>query len=189
MTLEPTEHAFCGAVDETLLARARPIKILVMDVDGVLTDGRINMGAEGELHKAFNILDGKGLSMLREAGVERALLTGRNSPQVQRRAEELGIQHVLQGKQRKWEALEPLLRGLALAPEHCAYIGDDLIDLPVARRVGLAVAVPNAHPWLAAHCHWQTRLPGGEGAVRELCELILLARGELGAMLQAYAQD
>lgn len=177
------------SAEPAALARAAKVRLLVLDVDGVLTDGRIYMGAQGELVKTFHVHDGKGLSMLREAGVTIALLTARRSEILLRRAEELRIEHVLQGREPKWPALETLLAELAFAPEQCAYVGDDLVDLPVLRRVGFAATVADGHPLLASHCHWRSRRPGGAGAVRELCELILEARGQLGPMLERYALE
>lgn len=181
--------AYHTGAEPAVLARAAKVRLLALDVDGVLTDGRIYMGAQGELAKAFHIHDGKGLSMLREAGVVVALLTARRSEILLRRAEELKIAHVLQGRDPKWPALDALLAELSLSPEECAYIGDDLVDIPVLRRVGLAATVADAHPFVASHCHWRARRPGGAGAVRELCELILEARGQLAAMLERYALE
>lgn len=169
-----------------VLERAARVRLLALDVDGVLTDGHIYMGNDGELMKAFHIHDGKGISMLQSAGVPVAILTARSSGIVQRRAEELGIAHVLQGRKEKWPALQALLEQLNLSPEQVAFAGDDLVDLPVLRRVGLAVAVGNAHPWVSRHCHWRSRRDGGAGAVRELCELILHARGDLQGQLDSY---
>ena len=179
---------FFDLPDAEVLRRAAEVRLLVLDVDGVLTDGSIYMGAQGELLKAFHIHDGKGISMLREGGIEVALLTARRSPFVLRRAEELGIDHVLQGREPKWPALEELLGTLGLTPAQTAYVGDDLVDLPVLRRVGLAATVADAHPWVAQHCHWQTRRCGGRGAVREVCVLILDAQDKLTAMLERYAR-
>lgn len=174
--------------DAGVLRRAAQVRLLALDVDGVLTDGSIYMGAQGELMKAFHIHDGKGISMLLSAGVEVAVLTARRSDFVLRRAEELKIRHVLQGRDPKWPALEELLRELSLTPAQTAYMGDDLVDLPVLRRAGLAMTVADAHPWVAEHCHWQTRRAGGRGAVREACELILTAQDKLTAMLEHYAR-
>jgi 3-deoxy-D-manno-octulosonate 8-phosphate phosphatase (KDO 8-P phosphatase) len=182
-------HGFFEPPEPAVTARAAQVRLLALDVDGVLTDGVIYMGGGGELLKAFHIHDGKGLSLLRAAGIEIALLTARRSEILLRRAEELRIRHVLQGQDPKWPALAALLDRLELAPAQVAYMGDDLVDLPVLRRVGLAVTVANGHPWVARHCHWQTRRPGGGGAVRELCELILDAQGKLLPTLERYALD
>lgn len=186
MTVIPEAYFSLPAAD--VLQRAAKVRLLVLDVDGVLTDGHIYMGPQGELQKAFHIHDGLGISMLRRSGIEVALLTARRSDIVQRRAEELGLLHVLQGRDAKWPALQGLLQQLQLAPEQVAYMGDDLIDLPVLRRVGFAATVADGHPWVAQHCHWQARRGGGRGAVRELCELILTAQNKLGPLLEQYAQ-
>lgn len=182
------EHYF-DIPDAAVCARAREIKLLALDVDGVLTDGHIYMGAQGELMKAFHIQDGKGVNMLRQAGIDVAIVTARESEFVLRRAEELKIEHVLQGRQDKWSAVESLLVELGLEPAQLAFAGDDLVDVPVLRRAGLAVAVANAHPFVRCHSHWQTRRAGGSGAVRELCELILHAQGLLEAQLERYALE
>lgn len=178
--------AWCERPDDTVLARAAGIRLLALDVDGVLTDGTVFTGARGETVKAFHIHDGKGIAMLRQAGLGVAVLTARRSAAVSRRAEELGIDPVRQGVHNKAAALEALAaeRGMPLAA--CAWVGDDLVDLGAASRAGLAVAVADAHPRLARHSHWQTRRPGGRGAVREVCELILAARGELQAILDSH---
>lgn len=186
---DAAHHGYHLPADTAIAARAAEIRLLALDVDGVLTDGGIYMSAQGELLKAFHIHDGKGLSMLRGAGIEVALLTARRSEILLRRAEELGIVHVLQGQDPKWPALAALAASLGLAAAQVAYMGDDLVDLPVLRRVGLAATVADGHPWLAHHCHWQSRRDGGDGAVRELCELILDAQGKLMPILERYALD
>ena len=163
-----------------LTARARAVRLAIFDVDGVMTDGTIYIGARGEAFKAFNILDGHGLKMLREAGVATAILSGRKHAAVDRRAKELSIDHVIQGRSDKVPEFERLAKRLRLDPAACAYVGDDLPDLPVLRRCGLAVAVANAADAVKAEAHYVTRASGGHGAVREVCELILRARGQLG---------
>jgi 3-deoxy-D-manno-octulosonate 8-phosphate phosphatase (KDO 8-P phosphatase) len=160
-------------------ARARRVRLAIFDVDGVLTDGTIFMGARGEAFKAFNILDGHGLKMLRDAGIATAIISGRKHAAVDRRARELSIDHVIQGRSHKIPEFERLLKRLRLRDEECAYTGDDLPDLPVLRRAGLAVAVANAVEAVKAEAHYVTRLAGGRGAVREVCDLILGARGQL----------
>jgi 3-deoxy-D-manno-octulosonate 8-phosphate phosphatase (KDO 8-P phosphatase) len=167
-------------------ARAAAIRLVALDVDGVLTDGHVYMGNSGELMKAFHIQDGKGISMLLESGLDVALITARSSGIVEQRGRELGIRYVLQGQKEKWPALEELTQLLGLGLESVAYAGDDLLDVPLLCRVGLGVAVANAHPWVARHSHWQTQRCGGQGAVRELCELILDAQDKLQPMLERY---
>ena len=162
-----------------LTARAQRVRLAIFDVDGVMTDGTVYMGARGEAFKAFNILDGHGLKMLREAGVATAILSGRKHAAVERRAKELSIDHVVQGRQDKGPELDKLLRRLKLGAEACAYVGDDLPDLVVMRRCGLAVAVANAVEAVKAEAHYVTAAHGGRGAVREFCELVLRAQGKL----------
>ena len=160
-------------------ARAKRVRLAIFDVDGVLTDGTIFIGARGEAFKAFNILDGHGLKMLRDAGVATAILSGRKHAAVDRRAKELSIDHVIQGRPEKVPEFEKLVKRLKLRDDEVAYMGDDLPDLPVLRRCGLAVTVPNAMEAVKAEAHYVTRAGGGRGAVRELCDLILAARGQL----------
>lgn len=161
-------------------ARARRVRLAIFDVDGVLTDGTIFIGPTGEAFKAFSILDGHGLKMLREAGIMTALLSGRSHRAVDRRAKELSIDHVIQGKSEKLPEFDKLIKRLKLAAKDCAYMGDDLPDLPVMRRCGLAVAPANAVKAVKDEAHHVTRARGGNGAVREMCELILRHRKQLG---------
>jgi len=161
-------------------ARARAVRLAIFDVDGVLTDGTLWIGAEGEAFKAFNILDGHGIKMLQAAGVRTAILSGRESQAVVRRAGELSIDHVVQGAGDKAAAFDRLLAESGFLAEACAFVGDDLPDLPVLRRCGFAVAVANAVDEVKSACHYVTRTPGGRGAVREFCELVLRAQGQLG---------
>ncbi len=164
---------------DDLTRRARAIRLAIFDVDGVMTDGTLFIGAEGELFKAFNILDGHGVKMLQQAGVAAAIISGRSSAAVTRRAKELAIAHVVQGSSDKVDAFDALIASLALEPDQCAFVGDDLPDLPVMRRCGLAVAVANAADAVKSAAHYVTRASGGKGAVREFCELVLRAQGQL----------
>ena len=159
-------------------ARARAVRLAIFDVDGVMTDGTLFIGAQGEAFKAFNILDGHGVKMLQSAGVAAAIISGRSSEAVARRAAELGIEHVVQGSSDKVAAFEALIAMLDLAPEQCAFVGDDLPDLAVMRRCGFAVAVANAAEAVKSAAHYVTRASGGRGAVREFCELVLAAQAE-----------
>jgi 3-deoxy-D-manno-octulosonate 8-phosphate phosphatase (KDO 8-P phosphatase) len=163
------------------LARARAVRLAIFDVDGVMTDGTLYIGAQGEAFKAFNILDGHGVKMLQAAGVAAAILSGRKSEAVAHRARELSIAHVVQGADDKVAAFERLAGTLGVAPSACAFMGDDLPDLDVMKRCGLAVAVAGAVDEVKAAAHYVTRAPGGRGAVREFCELVLRARGRAGA--------
>jgi 3-deoxy-D-manno-octulosonate 8-phosphate phosphatase (KDO 8-P phosphatase) len=169
-----------------ILERASRIQLAIFDVDGVLTDGSLFIGDDGQEYKAFNSRDGHGMVMLRQTGITLAIITGRSSEVVRIRMASLGITQVYQGIQDKLTAYEELKQTLALTDEAIAYVGDDVVDLPVLRRAGLAVAVADAHPLVQRHTHWQTRSPGGRGAARDLCELIMEAQGTLGAMMARY---
>jgi 3-deoxy-D-manno-octulosonate 8-phosphate phosphatase (KDO 8-P phosphatase) len=159
-----------------LLERARRVRLLVLDVDGVLTDGRLHISGDGEHVKVFHVRDGSGLVALRRAGVALAIISGRESAAVTRRAQELGIAHVLQGVTDKGAALDALLGQLGLDADGVACVGDDTPDVPMLARAGLAVAVADAHPTARAAAHWVTSVSGGHGAVREVCDLLLSAR-------------
>ena len=156
---------------------AAGIELVVFDVDGVFTDGRLWYGAEGENLKVFHVHDGQGVKRLMKAGVQVAVISGRESAAVARRMRDLGIAHVYQGDEDKLPIFERLLQRLHLSPKHAACVGDDLPDLPLMQRAGLAVTVPNAHPAVLDKAQFVTRARGGEGAVREVCDLILEARG------------
>lgn len=153
--------------------KARRIKLLILDVDGVLTDGRLWYTADGETLKAFHVHDGLGIKRLQQVGIEVALISSRENQAVSRRANELGIRHVFQGQHDKRIPFEQLLSQLKLSETEVAYAGDDLPDLPLMQRVGLAIAVANAVPTIQAQAHWKTEKSGGEGAVREICDFIL----------------
>lgn len=160
-----------------VLQRAAAIKLVAFDVDGTLTDGRLWYGEDGHEIKVFHVHDGLGLKQLQAHGVTVALITGRISHTVALRAEELDINHVYQGQNDKRACLLELLEALKLTPAQAAFVGDDLPDLAPMRLAGLAVAVANAHLWIAEQSHWQTHRNGGEGAAREVCDLILHAQG------------
>ena len=164
-----------------LTARARAVRLAIFDVDGVMTDGTLYIGAHGEVFKAFNILDGHGLKMLQSEGIATAIISGRSSEAVMRRAQELGIEHVMQGSIDKCADFERLVGRLGVEPGECSYVGDDLPDLELMKRCGLAVAVANAVEAVKQSAHYVTRASGGRGAVREFCELVLRARGQLEA--------
>lgn len=171
---------------EALLERQRQIRLLILDVDGVLTDGSLFLGDGGEQYKAFSSRDGHGIRMAQQGGLEVAVLTGRNSGVVTHRMRDLGVRHLLQGRRDKREALTELLAQTGFAPEHSAFVGDDILDLPAMRQVGLGVAVADAHPLVLEHADWCTRARGGRGAVREVCEALLAAQGRLEAIFHAY---
>ena len=169
-----------------ILEKASRIRLVVFDVDGVLTDGSLYIGDDGQDYKAFHSRDGHGIKMLLGQGVEIAVITGRTSRVVEHRMKNLGITHVYQGKLEKLPAFNELLEKLGVAGEQTAYVGDDVVDLPVMRRVGLAIAVQDAHPLVRQHSHWQTPSPGGRGAARDVCELIMEARGVLDDEMSRY---
>lgn len=171
---------------EHIMERAARIKLLALDVDGVLTDGRLYFSAQGDELKAFNILDGHGIKMLRRAGVEVAIITGRTSPLTARRARDLGIENLLQGREDKAVALRGLCEDLGVTIEDAAYMGDDLPDLSAILLAGLGITVPNAHWYVREQALWCTQTAGGEGAVREVCDLILQAQGQLADLHTAY---
>ncbi|MEN8166207.1 MAG: 3-deoxy-manno-octulosonate-8-phosphatase KdsC [Pseudomonadota bacterium] len=166
--------------------KARQIKLVIFDVDGVLTDGSLFLGDDGQEYKAFNSRDGHGIKMLQSSGVEIGIITGRSSDVVRIRMESLGIEHVYQGKRDKLPAYFELRDKLGLRDDQVAYVGDDVVDLPIMRRVGLAIAVNDAHPFVLQHAHWQTPHPGGRSAGRDVCELLMGAQGKLQAALDSY---
>ena len=169
-----------------LVQRARSVRLLVLDVGGVLTDGKLYFLADGSEAKAFSTLDGQGIKMLMNSGVNVAIITGRTSTIVERRAANLGIMHLIQGREDKRIALDELLATLQLSYDAVAYLGDDLPDLAAIRCVTLGVAVANANPFVRQHAQAVTALRGGEGAARELCEFIMAAQDTLSAAQNAY---
>jgi len=171
-----------------VLARAARVELLALDVDGVLTDGRLYLGDNGVEYKTFFSRDGHGIKLLMAAGVAVAVITGRRSKVVADRMAALGVTHVYQGDDRKRPVFDRLLAELDIDAARAAYVGDDLVDLPVMRTCGLAVAVADADPRVVARAHWRTTNPGGRGAVREVCELILAARGLLDAALEPWLE-
>ena len=165
------------------MARAARIRLVVFDVDGVLTDGKLYFDEEGREYKAFHARDGHGLKLLRSTGVLTGVISGRKSASVARRMESLGIEHVFQGVEDKVPVLLALCEQLGLVLEDVAYVGDDLLDLGVMRRVGLGIAVADAHFTLLEAVHWQTRCCGGYGAAREVCDLIMGVQGTLAEVI------
>lgn len=170
----------------TIEARAKAISLLISDVDGVLTDGRLEFDDQGGEHKQYHIRDGLGIKLWQQAGHRFGIVTGRNSPIVARRAAELGVAIVRQGAEDKLKAINELMAELNVTPEEIAYIGDDLPDLPAIRFVGLGIAVADASPDVRDAALWITKAGGGHGAVRELIETILKVQGRWGALLSAY---
>lgn len=173
---------------QEILNKAAQIRLVIFDVDGVLTDGRLIIGDDGQEYKAFNTKDGHGMKMLRSTGVEIGIITGRTSNVVTLRMEGLGIEHLYQGQQDKLPAYEELKAKLGLKDEQVAYVGDDVVDLPIMCRVGLAMTVADAHPMVKEYAHWQSEYNGGRGAAREACELIMEAQGNLKPLMESYVR-
>jgi 3-deoxy-D-manno-octulosonate 8-phosphate phosphatase (KDO 8-P phosphatase) len=169
--------------------RARRIEGLVLDVDGVLTDGQVWFGHEGEAMRSFSVRDGLGVALLRRAGLSVAIVSGRSSPTVQHRADELGIDPVLLGRTDKSAALDEVLESWGLETERVAAVGDDLIDWPLLRRVGLSLAPADAHPLVRSRVDVVCAAEGGRGAVRETCELLLRATGRWMGTLASYGME
>jgi 3-deoxy-D-manno-octulosonate 8-phosphate phosphatase (KDO 8-P phosphatase) len=166
--------------------RAKRVRLMLFDVDGVLTDGKLWYGADGEALKAFHVLDGHGIKLLLQTGTAVALLSGRRSNAVSARAAELGIAHVLQGIEDKKAAFEALAARLGVPAAETGFMGDEVVDLPVLRRCGFACAPAQAHELVRASAHYVTRAPAGGGAAREICEFVLRSQGRLEGALAGY---
>lgn len=169
-----------------LRERAARIRLAIFDVDGVMTDGKLFFDDAGREYKSFHVRDGHGIKLLLQSDIEVAVISGRSSPNVAHRMASLGIRHVYLGQDNKLAAFETLCRELSVSPDQVAHVGDDLIDLCLLSRVGLAVAVADAHPAILPHVHWQTSASGGRGAAREVCDLILAAQDRLQAVVTAH---
>ena len=170
-----------------VIEKAKRIRIVIFDVDGVLTDGTLYLNDGGEEIKAFNSRDGHGMKMLKASGVELAIITARESRSVKLRAENLNISLLYQGEKNKLKVFESLVTKLELDMSSCAYVGDDLIDLPVMTRCGLSICVPSAPILVKKYAHYVTNSEGGQGAVREVCEMIMLSQGTLDTQLEKYS--
>lgn len=169
-----------------ILEKASKVKLVIFDVDGVLTDGSLFLGDDGQEYKAFHSKDGHGMVMLQQSGIAIAIITGRTSNVVEKRMQSLGIKHVFQGQKHKLPAYQEIKQQLKLADEEIAYVGDDVVDLPVMTRVGLAVAVQDAHALTKEHAHWITPSNGGRGAAREVCEMLMKSQDKLQSALEVY---
>jgi 3-deoxy-D-manno-octulosonate 8-phosphate phosphatase (KDO 8-P phosphatase) len=174
------------SLDEKLLEKIKRIKLLILDVDGVLTDGRIIIDDLGNETKNFDVRDGHGLKLLMRYGIDVVLLTGRKSKVVEHRAEELGINEVYQGTKNKVEVLERILRKRDIGSDNIAYMGDDIVDVPVFRKVGFSVAVADAMVYVKKASDYITERRGGRGAVREICEIILQVHGKWDEIASTY---
>jgi 3-deoxy-D-manno-octulosonate 8-phosphate phosphatase (KDO 8-P phosphatase) len=171
---------------QDFLEKARQIRLVIFDVDGVLTDGSLFIDADGREHKVFNSRDGHGMRLLQQSGVAIGVITGRSSNAVTHRMKGLGIDHVFQGQSDKLPPFMELLQRLDLDASQVACVGDDVVDLPMMRRSGLAIAVSDAHDLVKEHAHWITAHGGGRGAARDVCELIMKAQGTLPALWDRY---
>lgn len=181
----PAEALVLARITPAVRERAAAVRLMVFDVDGVLTDGSLYYSETGEALKRFHALDGHGLRLLMEGGLKVALMTGRSGPIVARRAAELGISEVMQGVRDKGSALAELAQRSAVQLNQTGYMGDDIIDLPAMQRAGFAASVPNAPGYVGQAAHWIATQPGGSGAVRECCDLLLASQGRLGGFLAA----
>lgn len=173
----------------TIQASAKAIKLLILDVDGVLTNGQLFWTDDPVQIKAFNVKDGLGMRQLQKNGIPIAIITGKQSELVTTRLNELGIEHVFQNVPDKLPVFEKLIADLKLSPKHIAYVGDDLPDLPVMQKVGLSIAVQDAYPFVKEYADFVTENPGGCGAIREVCDLILNAKGLLDRIHQQFLSD
>ena len=174
--------------DKELLAVAKQIKLLILDVDGVLTDGGIILDNSGNEFKSFHVRDGHGIKMLLRAGIQVALITGRYSKVVERRAHELGIKEIVQKCHDKKVAYRQIAEKYSLGDNAIAYVGDDIVDIPVLKRCGLPLAVADADEEVIASVRMITRKGGGKGAVREVCDLLLKAKGLWKAIIDGYSK-
>ena len=168
--------------------RLRDIKLLILDVDGVLTSAQLFIGSSGEVIKAFNTLDGYGIKMLQNTGVQTAIITARNDSAVAHRAVQLGINHYLHGVENKQQAFAQLCAQIQIAAQETAFVGDDVIDLPIMTRCGFPFAVANAHAYVKEHALYTTQKSGGFGAVREITDLIMHAQNTLSDALAEYTK-
>lgn len=173
-------------VSSEILARAKKIKVVIFDVDGVLTDGGLTIGDDGQEYKTFNTQDGLGMKLLRQSGVQMAIITGRTSKVVTQRAESTGVMHFYQGVNDKLEAFNDLLKKMNIEADEAAFMGDDVVDMPPMLRCGLAISVPAAPDSVKQRAHYVTQKQAGHGAVREVCELIMQAQGTLEAQMAPF---
>jgi len=167
--------------------RAKDIKCVIFDVDGVLTDGKLFFDLKGQEYKSFHAQDGQGLKLLMQNGIDVAIISGRSSAIVTTRMKNLGVKHVYQGQENKTAAFSDLLNKLSLSPDQVAHVGDDLPDLALMAHTRLAIAVQDANHSILPYCHGQTSRTGGHGAAREVCDAILNAQGKLEASVKLFA--
>ncbi|MDD2832784.1 MAG: 3-deoxy-manno-octulosonate-8-phosphatase KdsC [Methylotenera sp.] len=173
-------------ISQALNQRFKNIKLLILDVDGVMTDGGLTIGDDGQEYKTFHAHDGLGMKLLKASGVSMAIITGRTSNVVKKRAESTGVAHFYQGAEDKLAAFQDLMQASGLTPSQCAFMGDDVVDLPPMLHCGLAIAVPDSPALLLEHAHYVTKKAGGRGAVREVCELIMQAQNTWEAQMAQF---
>ncbi len=172
-----------------IIEQAKKIELVIFDIDGVMTDGSLFFGDDGQEYKAFNSLDGHGLRMLQECGVRVAVITGRQSEVVKHRMSDLGVTLLYQGYRDKRPAFEALRKEVNLSLEQITYVGDDVVDLPIMSQLPFSIAVENAHPFVKQHAQWITQRSGGRGAARDVCEFLLDAKGLLADKLNSYLES
>lgn len=173
---------------QKIIEKAKKLKLLILDVDGVLTDGRLFFDDNGKEYKTFHARDGHGIKLLRQTGVEVAIISGRKSNSVALRMKSLGVELVYQGHENKIAAFNEIIESLSITPDQAAHVGDDLLDLPVMTRVGLSIAVNDANDAVKEYADWCLSTPGGLGAVREVCDFIMQAQGTFDDVLKSYMQ-
>jgi len=171
---------------DEVLERARKIRLTLFDVDGVLTDGHLYFSDNGDEGKSFHARDGLGINLLQQTGVAVGIITARQSSLVAHRARDLNIQHLYQGRKEKFPAYKEICEKLELSSEEVAFVGDDVVDLPIMLDVGLAITVPQGHNLVKQYAHWTTRNEGGSGAARDVCELIMYAQGTYSKMMEQF---
>ena len=181
-------HPLAHTWSSSLLCKAARIRLLALDVDGIMSDGKLYFSAQGDELKAFNILDGLGLKQVMATGITVAVITGRKSPLTEKRMNDLGIPHLMQGREDKKVALQELVSTMDIEPDEIAYMGDDLPDLPALRYAGLGITVPNGYWLVRQNADYCTSVGGGNGAVREACDLLLTAQGKLDSALSGYME-
>lgn len=173
---------------QVVAEKAKRLKLLILDVDGVLTDGKLFFDDQGREYKSFHARDGHGIKLLRQSGVDVAVISGRKSKSVELRMKSLGIEHVYQGHENKIAAFEEIIKKMGITPDQAAHVGDDLLDLPIMVRVGLAIAVQDSNLTVKKYADWCTSLAGGEGAVREVCDLIMQVQGTFDSIVASYLE-
>ncbi len=171
---------------DEVLERARKVRLTLFDVDGVLTDGHLYFSDNGDEGKSFHARDGLGINLLQQTGVAVGIITARQSSLVAHRARDLNIQHLYQGRKEKFPAYKEICEKLELSSEEVAFVGDDVVDLPIMLDVGLAITVPQGHNLVKQYAHWTTRNEGGSGAARDVCELIMYAQGTYSKMMEQF---